>query len=136
MLFAYPGFPAQFEIPDSWWREAGMINFTPSGPFYRTATPECYIVSLVEIKPILQSERPPLDFCGFREEALVRILAWIADGSEIPAVVLRKLSQSSAFAFELHGGFHRFHAAVAAGFEFIPAKFYEELSAEECFALS
>lgn len=135
MLFTYPQTPAQFEIPDSWWRKAGMINFTPSGPFYRTATPECHIVALVKIKPILQSERPALDFRGFRQEALVRILAWMAEDSEIPAVVLRKSVRSSSFNFELHGGFHRFHASVAAGFGFIPAKFYEDLSAEECFAL-
>jgi hypothetical protein len=135
MLFAYPRFPAQFEIPDDWWADAGMVGFTPSKPFYRTATPECRLVSLVEIKPILQSQRPPLDFRGFRKEGLLLILAGIADDSEIPAVVLRKLGQSNDFKFELHAGFHRFHASVAAGFEFIPAKFYEDLSAEECFTL-
>lgn len=136
MRFHYPSSLAEFEIPDSWWHEAGMVGFTPAGHTYKSATPGSHIVPLSEIEPILQSERPPLDRRGFRKNALIYFLTCIAGGSEIPPVVLRKLERASTFKYELHGGFHRFHAAVAVGFESIPAKFYDDLSAEECFDLS
>lgn len=32
MRFPYPLLPAEFEIPDEWWTEAGMTAFMLAGP--------------------------------------------------------------------------------------------------------
>ena len=49
MRFAFPRFPAEFEIPDDWWLEAGMQKFVSRALAYRSSTTNELIASLTII---------------------------------------------------------------------------------------
>ncbi|MGB5084273.1 MAG: hypothetical protein WBO09_06615 [Methylocystis silviterrae] len=125
MRFPYPLFPAEFEIPDEWWTEAGMTAFMFAGAAYRSSG-GAQPIALREIEPPFRSVGCPKDFGGFERERLVAVLRGIAGGDEIPPVQLRALKPLNdwhrlPFPYQVYDGFHRFYASVAAGFEFLPA---------------
>ncbi|PWB90811.1 hypothetical protein C5688_08040 [Methylocystis sp. MitZ-2018] len=90
MRFPYPLLPAEFEIPDEWWTEAGMTAFTLAGVTYRSSG-GAQPIALREIEPPFRSVGCPKDFGGFDRERLVAVLRGIAGGDEIPPVQLRAL---------------------------------------------
>ena len=50
MRFAFPRFPAEFEIPDDWWLEAGMQKFVSRALAYRSSTTN-ELIALDEVEP-------------------------------------------------------------------------------------
>ena len=51
MRFAYPNLPAEFEIPDDWWTEAGMTGFAPSARSYLSTDAMARAIPLRDIEP-------------------------------------------------------------------------------------
>jgi hypothetical protein len=123
MRFRFPLLPAEFEIPDSWWADAGMTAFCPGAQSYRS-TPNAIVVPLREIEPPFRNPDGVRDWNGFDRSRMIRVLGWMATGAEIepvPVVALPPADDPAApFAYCVCNGFHRFYASVAAGFEMLP----------------
>lgn len=124
MRFAFPRFPAEFEIPDEWWIEAGMPGFTRGAPAFRSATADT--VALYDIEPPFRLPSKPLDWRGFDRARTVSILKGFVADAEIPPVdllILPPLADISAppFKYRVLGGVHRFYASIAIGFDFLPS---------------
>jgi hypothetical protein len=115
--------PAEFELPDEWWNEAGMAGFSPGGRAYRSAA-DARLVSLRTIEPPFRFPERPLDWRGFSHERLVRVLSGIATDAEIEPVPVVELLPTDfprrPFQYRVCDGLHRFYASVAAGFECLP----------------
>jgi hypothetical protein len=124
MRFPFPLLPAEFEIPDDWLREAGMVGFIPSGSAYRS-TAEATAAPLREIEPPFRFPECPKDWRGFDRARMIAVLTGIATGAEIAPVPLCELALEdfppAPFRYRLRDGLHRFYASVAAGFECLPA---------------
>ena len=125
MRFAYPCFPAEFEIPDAWWIEAGMLGFMPKSNGYRSAI-GTQTIPVRDIEPPFRNSEVPMDFCGFDRIRLVRIFKGFVAGDEIEAVsvlILPPIPDISKppFKYRVVDGLHRFYASVAAGFKHLPA---------------
>jgi hypothetical protein len=126
MRFLFPRFPAEFQIPDEWWTEAGMTGFTPSTSAYRSTPEATSVVPLFDIEPPFRLPAVPKDFHGFDRERMIRLLRGIAADVTLPPVgllILPPLADISAppFKYRLLCGVHRFYASIAAGFEFLPS---------------
>jgi hypothetical protein len=123
MRFRFPLLPAEFEIPDAWWSDAGMTAFCPDALSYRSH-PDAIVVPLREIEPPFRNPKVMLDWCGFDRSRMIRVLGGMATGAEIspvPVVGLPPADDPAApFAYRVCDGFHRIHASVAAGFEMLP----------------
>jgi hypothetical protein len=124
MRFAFPRFPAEFEIPDAWWAAAGMSGFTCEGSAYRSSTGEVF--ALDDIEPPFRLTTRPLDWHGFDRARFVSILRGFVANAELPPIdllILPALADISGqpFRYRVLSGFHRFYASIAAGFEFVPA---------------
>jgi hypothetical protein len=123
MRFRFPLLPAEFEIPDAWWTEAGMLTFRPLAPSYRS-TPDAVALSLREIEPPFRNPEVIRDWRGFDRARMIRVLSGIATGAEMPPVPVAALPSTDdpagPFAWRVCDGFHRFYASVAAGFEMLP----------------
>lgn len=125
MRFAFPRFPAEFEIPDDWWLEAGMQKFVSRALAYRSSTTN-ELIALDEVEPPFRLHRTPLDWHGFSRSRMVSILnAFVAD-EPIPPIdllILPTLNDFSGqpFRYRPIDGVHRFYASMAAGFKFLPA---------------
>jgi hypothetical protein len=123
MRFRFPLLPAEFEIPDSWWADAGMTAFCPGAQSYRS-TPDAIVVPLREIEPPFRNPDGVRDWYGFDRSRMIRVLGWMATGAEIepiPVVALPPAEDPAApFAYRVCNGFHRFYASVGAGFEMLP----------------
>jgi hypothetical protein len=128
MRFEYPLFPGEFEIPDEWLVEAGMVVFNQRGTAYRSA-PGCDPVKLTDIAPPCRDREVPNTFRGFDRDRMVRALSGIVQRWEIPPVSLLLLPRRDGlqypYRFVLTDGFHRFHASVAAGYKQIRATWDE-----------
>ncbi len=125
MRFPFPCFPAEFEIPDSWWVEAGMPGFTPQRKAYNSTTKATRVVSLRDIEPPFRFPEYPKDWRGFDRLRLVSILKGFVTDAQIEPVPLVALPDEefppSPFRFRVCNGLHRFYASVAAGFEGLPS---------------
>jgi hypothetical protein len=124
MRFAFPRFPAEFEIPDEWWNQAGMSAFARTRSAYKSTTDET--IALDDIEPVFRLRNTPRDCRGFRRADLVSILKGFAADAEIPPIDLLIIPQlgdlsGDPFKYRIVDGFHRFYASIAAGFEFVPA---------------
>jgi hypothetical protein len=125
MRFAMPHLPCTFEIPDDWLSEAGWVGFQPSVAAYRS-TKATLFAPLTQIEPIARLNSVPKDFCGFDRARFVRALKGFVDDDDIEPVDAEEMPIfefcHSPFRYRLCDGFHRFHAAVAAGFAALPLK--------------
>ncbi|CAB3775084.1 hypothetical protein [Paraburkholderia humisilvae] len=123
MRFRFPLLPAEFEIPDAWWSDAGMNAFCARTPAYRSAL-GAIAVPLREIEPPFRNPEAMRDWHGFDRERLVRILNGIAADTVIAPVPVSTLARTgfpeSPFRYRIRDGLHRFYASVAAGFECLP----------------
>ena len=123
MRFSFPCFPAEFEIPDEWWAQAGMAGFTPSSEAYHS-TASATLIPLRHIEPPFRSPECPKDFHGFDRDRLISVLNGIATGAEIEPVPLLKLPTPeltpAPYRFRVCNGFHRFYGSVVAGFGCLP----------------
>jgi hypothetical protein len=126
MRFRFPLLPAEFEIPDSWWADAGMAAFCPGAPSYRS-TPDAVLVPLREVEPPFRRPEVMHDGQGFGRARMIRVLSAMVTGAEMPPVPVVALPSAddpaSPFAYRVCDGFHRFYASVAAGFEKLPVVF-------------
>ena len=127
MRFRFPLLPAEFEIPDSWWAEAGMTAFCPGAPSYRfTPHPDAIAVALREIEPPFRNADVLRDWQGFDRVRMIRVLGWMASGAAIQPVPVVRLPPTDdparPFAYRVCDGFHRFYASIAAGFEMLPVE--------------
>jgi hypothetical protein len=74
MRFSMLHLPCEFEIPDHWLEEGGVIGFKPTSVAFRadrSASP----VPLTAIEPVPRFRSTPKDWHGFDRARLVRILA-------------------------------------------------------------
>ena len=122
--FPFPRFPAEFEIPDDWWVEAGMAEFVRRTPAYRSTTAN--LVALDDIEPPFRLPSTPLDWRGFDRTRMVSILQGFVAGEAIPPIdllILPTLNDISGqpFKYRVLAGVHQFYASMAAGFEFLPS---------------
>jgi hypothetical protein len=123
MRFSLPLLPAEFEVPDEWWTETGMVGFTPKGRAYRSMA-EAILILLRDIEPPSRFPEYPLDWRGFDRRRLISVLFGIAEDAEIEPVPVVELPQSdippAPFHYRVCDGYHRFYASVAVGFECLP----------------
>ena len=123
MRFRFPLLPAELEIPDAWWTEAGMTAFCQSAQSYG-CTPDAIAVPLREIEPPFRNPEVMRDWRGFDRERLVRILGGIATDAEIepvPVIALPRTDfREGPFRYRVRDGLHRFYASVPATFECLP----------------
>lgn len=124
MRFRFPLLPAEFEIPDEWWEEAGMTKFSCTRPAYRS-TAAAILVPFREIEPPFRLPEARLELNGFDRSRLVSVLRGFVSASEIEPVPLICLPSAAfppaPFKYRVRNGYHRFYASVAAGFEYLPA---------------
>jgi hypothetical protein len=123
MRFRFPRLPAEFEIPDALWIEAGMTTFRPLATSYRS-TPDAVAVPLREVEPPFRNPEVMRDWRGFGRARMIGVLSGMASGAEMPPVPVVALppagDPAAPFAYRVCDGFHRFYASVAAGFEMLP----------------
>jgi hypothetical protein len=124
MRFPLPLLPAEFEIPDDWWCEAGMEGFRPPSNAYHSSS-EAKLILLREIEPPSRFPECPLDFRGFNRKRMICILAGFVNDAEIEAVPVLDLPSlgwplDGPFRYRVRNGVHRFYASVAAGFDHLP----------------
>lgn len=125
----YQHYEVEFEIPNEWLIEAGVANFTPNQDCYepekRNSEP-VFAVRFEEVAPLLERSCKRGIFCDSQEtgetakQRVLRILCRMRENQPIePVKVVR--SGDPRFKFELVDGCHRFHCALALGFEAVPA---------------
>ena len=125
MRFAMPNHPCDFEIPDDWVTEAGLVSFTPTARAYHS-TVVAVLVPLVDIEPPFRTATVLKDWRGFDRSRIVGVLKGIAADSEIPPVPLRELPEPAEwydhrpYRYRVRDGYHRFYASIIAGFECLP----------------
>jgi hypothetical protein len=124
MRHRFPLLPGEFDIPDSWWGEADMRGFVPSGRAYYSIA-GAILVPLREIEPPFRLPETMLDWNGFDRLRLMSILKGFVAGTVIVPVPLIRLPHAdfppAPFGYRVRDGFHRFYGSVAAGFECLPA---------------
>jgi hypothetical protein len=124
MHFSMPHLPTEFEIPDEWLLEAGMVDFIPSDSAYRS-TAGAILIPLTAIEPVPRFVTHPKDWRGFDRARLVRLLRGFVAGDEIEPVPLCRLPvlefPSSPYRYRVVNGLHRFYGSIAAGFVHLPA---------------
>jgi hypothetical protein len=121
MRFRPPVLPAEFEIPDAWWAEAGMVGFAPKDRAYRS-TAAASRIPLRNIEPPIRFPEQPHDWRGFERHLLVKVLSGIAANAEIEPVPVYELQPVPLLPirYQVIDGYHRYYASVAAGFECLP----------------
>lgn len=123
MRFPFPLLPAEFEIPDDWWAEAGMAGFVPTRGSYRSRA-DAIIVRLRDVEPPSRLPECLLDFKGFSRDRMVRVLSGFVTDAEIEPVTVAMYPPvdlpPAIFRYRVWDGVHRFYASVAAGFEYLP----------------
>src|SRR5271154_3453503 len=89
MRFDFPRFPAEFEIPDDWWVQAGMPGFVRQSVAYNSTTEDpADLVALDDVEPPFRLLTQPLDWRGFDRTRMVSILKGFVAGAEIPPISL------------------------------------------------
>ena len=83
-------------------------------------------VALDDIEPPFRLPSKPLDWRGFDPTRVVSILHGFVANEAIPPIdllILPTLNDISCqpFTYRMLAGVHRFHASMAAGFEFLPS---------------
>jgi hypothetical protein len=123
MRFAFPRFPAEFELPDDWWLEAGMQGFVRQSKGYRSTADES--VALNDVEPPFRDRSRPLDWNGFNHARMVSVLRGFLAEEIMPPIdllILPTLDDWSRqpFKYRVIDGVHRFYASMAVGFELLP----------------
>ncbi len=131
MRFLHNG--VEYELPDEWWNEAGMANYSMRRNAYEAGPsefPDLVIreVAVSEVKPLIRqgthgvfndagTERRE----GTARQRVLRILSQFRAESPVEPVCVARLPAQGEYQYELVHGAHRFYCAVAAGFSHVPA---------------
>lgn len=126
MRFPMPNFPCEFELPDEWWAEAGMVGFQPTTRAYHSGQ-AADAVPLTQVEPPYRRPDVTKDWRGFDKARLLAALQGMVAGDEMPPVPLQAISDGHEFppapyAYRVRDGLHRLYASVAAGFTHLPAE--------------
>jgi hypothetical protein len=124
MRYAMPNFPSEFEIPDNWLTEAGLVGFVPTTTAYHSS-PDAVLVPLIVIEPPHRILAVAKDWRGFDRSRFISVLKGIVGAAEIEPVPLLELPvfefAPNTYRFRVRNGFHRFYASIVAGFECLSA---------------
>jgi hypothetical protein len=124
MRYAMPNFPAEFEIPDDWLTEAGIIGFVPTERAYHSSS-DAILVSLTNIEPPYRVQNVAKNWHGFDRSRFISVLKGIVTAAEIEPVPLLELPiyefAPNTYRYRVRNGFHRFYASIVAGFECLAA---------------
>jgi hypothetical protein len=124
MRFPMPHYPCDFEIPDDWLLEAGMVGFTPTEGAFHSEAPALF-VPLTTIEPIPRFISHPKDWRGFDRARMIRLFKGFVSRDEIEPVPLFELPVSefahSPYRYRVLNGLHRFYGSIAAGYPCLPA---------------
>ena len=122
MRFPMPHYPCEFEIPDDWLREAGVIGFVPMTTSYHS-TAGTMLIPLTEIEPVPRLVKK--DFRGFDPDRLIQLLRGFVSSDKIEPVPLSELPllefPATPHRFRVRDGFHQLYASIAVGYECLPA---------------
>ncbi len=97
------------------------------------------VVRIEDVAPLIERAKFKGIFCDSEDsgdtakERVLRILHWFRENKPVEPVKVVRL-ESPSFKFKLVEGIHRFHCALAMGFEFVPAVIgfeFEDQNAEE-----
>jgi hypothetical protein len=127
MIFRMPHFPCQFEIPDEWIAESGLIGFTPARTAY-LSDPGAPLIALTQIEPLPRFFSTPKDHDGFDRQRLTGVLKGIVAGHIIPPVPMSMFEapeddfSRNPYQYRVLNGFHRYYASIAAGFSHLPGQ--------------
>ena len=131
MRFLHNGI--EYELPDTWWSEAGMNAFIPHGRSYRLGVSEFpdlipFEVIMSEVQPLIREGTHSVfkdAGIGRREgtarERVLRILGWFREDVPVEPVCVARLSTGTGYRFKLAHGAHRFYCAAAARFSHVQA---------------
>jgi len=89
MRFPMPYFPCEFEIPDEWLSEAGIVGFVPAEAAYRSSE-NGMLFPLTQVEPPPRFVSHPKDWRGFDRRRFVAVLrGFVAGGVIAPVPVVR-----------------------------------------------
>lgn len=122
MRFPMPHYPCEFEIPDDWLSEAGVIGFAPTASAYNYKSPT-KLIPLAEIEPPPRLLSSPNDWCGFNRGRLIgHLRRFVASDKTDPVPVVElpehELGHSK---YRICDRYHRFYGSIVAGFSYLPA---------------
>lgn len=125
MVFQYPNKSCgSFEIPDHWLAQSGATEFvSQQEAFAASPDKEFQLIRASEIEP---PKRNP-GVTGLHEDRTVSVLKALLSKTPLPPVEIKPAEMDSTFKYKVHHGYHRYHAAVALGFETIPSIIVEPL---------
>ena len=117
--FIVPGSNIEFAIPDDWWRFCDMEDFRPATTFYLYSQRDVG-VQTVPVSAVRPPERDA-GVVGFHKNRLAPILlAFTSDRCALPAVPVWELADGDPYRYQVLDGYHRFYAAIAAGYSRLP----------------
>jgi hypothetical protein len=114
--------PQSMVIPPEWIAEAGVQNFRSALRGFRCDA-EHELIALAEIEVPLRQSGFPLDANGFSHDRMVSILTGIRDNKPISPISVERVR--GARPYRVYEGMHRYHASLALGFSWVPAKIVE-----------
>jgi hypothetical protein len=118
----------EIELDDSWWAEAGMMDFVRSARTYCVDPNYCMNrefeeIAIADIGPVLRApgvgifnDNPD---SGSAHDRVVKILRGFRLGGAIPPVEVLE-DKSGEHRYKLMHGTHRFYCSLAAGFTHVP----------------
>ena len=121
--------PVDQTIDPTWWAEAGMSGFEPTGASYEAAaaTRPVQLVAVGEVLPLIRNLSHGVfndsHDSGTAKQRVVRLLRGFREGALIPPVELDRVGSNS---FRLFHGAHRFYCSLVVGFTHVPAVVYDE----------
>src|SRR6266853_317016 len=122
------------QIDDTWWSDAGMVDFQPNARSYSPKVTEdidrdVELIAIVDVEPLERklshgvfNDSAEL---GSARERVTQILRGFKAGAKIPPVLIDRLEPPARYLYRLRNGAHRFYCALAAGFTHVPAIVYE-----------
>lgn len=101
-----------------------MLAFRPTSAFYDWRPHDQPVLAMRQVQVLeignircLRRRRQCGDFDRIR---MLRILRGLAEGDRLPPIEVYPLFDNAQFTHQLYDGFHRFCAAISAGFSAIP----------------
>lgn len=124
MLFRHPYAALEFEIPDEWLLEAGVLLAGELARFVSGPVEQIYSHCQHEVLTVpLQQIVPPRRHPGvqwFHRNRMVPVLAALRAGSPLPPILADRPPGDGAIDYEVRDGLHRYYGAVAMGIERLP----------------